>query len=223
MKRSRVILTAIVLVALSAVYFVAREKPHPQSNRREVVPDIQIEVEKTNTEPQVNTLNDPIRNSGDTEFQRKVIPGTREFFVKLDRLGLNPLNGAFHPDSCSKIRVTEIPDGIMCQFIIDGRWSAMYTDNPAFSGIVYFGQRGPDDPIKAISHADTNTLRRLSETAVTLPPKEVWRIAASVADAFGINPSKFEKPDIYEEKLFTYNLGIYTVRYRRKGTDPNGA
>ncbi len=32
--------------------------------------------------------------------------------------------------------------------------------------------------------------------------------------------SKFEKPKMYEEGLFDYRLGIYTVEYRKKGSDP---
>ena len=53
-----------------------------------------------------------------------------------------------------------------------------------------------------------------------MPEPQVWKIANRVADGFGIDPSKFEKPEMYEEGLFEYHLGIYTVRYRKKGSDP---
>jgi hypothetical protein len=133
---------------------------------------------------------------------------------------VNPFQGEIKPASCSKIRIIHIPNGIICPFVIGDGWTADYTENSTFSGITHFGQRGPDNPYRAISHAETNTLRRLSQRAVTMSEADVWTIAGRAAGAFGINPANFEKPEMYEEALFEFHLGIYTVRYRNKGSDP---
>jgi hypothetical protein len=138
----------------------------------------------------------------------------------LNRLGVNPFERELEAASCSKIQIIHIPNGIISKFVIGDGWTADYTENPVFSGITYFGQRGPENPNRAISHADTNALRRLSQGAIAMPEAEVWTTANRVADAFGIDASKFEKPEMYEEGLFEYRLGIYSVRYRKKGSDP---
>jgi hypothetical protein len=153
-------------------------------------------------------------------FLKEVFPKFGQFIATLDRLGVNPLQHELRPAACTKIQLTTIPDGIMSRFVIGDGWTARYTQNPSFSGITHFGQRGPDNPYRAISQADTNAVSRLSQSAIRMSDADVWRIANSVADAFGIDPSKFEKPEMYEEGLFEYRLGIYTVRYRKKGSDP---
>lgn len=63
-------------------------------------------------------------------------------------------------------------------------------------------------------------LIRLSERAIKMPQAEAERIIEHVANTFGIDRSKFEKPEIFPEKMFHYDLGIYTVQYRKKGSDP---
>jgi len=181
---------------------------------------IQPSIERSTGPSRFNDLGDKLTDAQDPVFLNQVLPRTREFFATLDRIGVNPLRGELQPTSCSKIRIISIPNGIICPFVIGGGWTAEYTQSPLFSGITYFGQRGPDNPIRAISHADTNALLRLSQGAVTMPDAEVWRIATVVADAFRIDPSKFEKPRMYEEGLFEHHLGIYTVEYRKKGSDP---
>ena len=35
-----------------------------------------------------------------------------------------------------------------------------------------------------------------------------------------IDPARYETPEIYPEKMFDYDLGMYTVQYRKKGSDP---
>jgi hypothetical protein len=70
-----------------------------------------------------------------------------------------------------------------------------------------------------IGHADTNALIRLSQNAIPMARIEAERIISRVSDTFGVDRSKFEKR-IYPEKLFDYDLGMWTVRYRTKGADP---
>jgi len=136
-----------------------------------------------------------------------------------DLLG-NPVNDSGYTFSLTFSPHSGGPRGLSCWLVIDDRWTAHYIGTPSFSGITYFGQCGPDDPIRAISHANTNALRRLSQGANKMPESEVWRIVNRVAGAFGVNPAKYEKPRMYEEGRFEYNLGIYTVEYRKKGSDP---
>ncbi len=167
-----------------------------------------------------NALGDTLTDNQDPIFLNQVFPGTRKFFETLDGLGLNPIPGGLQPASCDKIRIIHIPNGIICRFLIGDGWSATYKDTAAHSGMMYFGQRGADNPIRAISHANTDALRRLAADAVTMSEGQVWEIANGVADTFGIDPSKFEKPRMYEEGLFEYRLGIYTIEYRKKGSDP---
>ena len=167
-----------------------------------------------------NSLGDFFIDARDPGVFTVVLPKAHEFFYKLDRLGLNPLQKKFQPNSCSKIRIIKIPDGLICSFVIDDGWTAEYTQSSSFSGITHFGQRGADNPYRAISHADTNTLSRLAQSASSLTESEVWKFAKGVADAFEIEGYKFEKPELFEEGLFDYRLGIYAVRYRKKGSNP---
>lgn len=63
---------------------------------------------------------------------------------------------------------------------------------------------------------------RLSQRAVAMAEAEAeaWTIADRVADALEIDRSRFEKPQMHEESLFEYRLGMHTVQYRRKDSDP---
>ncbi len=167
-----------------------------------------------------NELGDTLIKAQDPLFLEQVMPKLNEFFSLLDGLSVNPLHGKLQPSSCDKIRIIHIPNGIICRLVIGDGWTATYIENSTFSGMMYFGQRGADDPIRAISHANTNTLHQLAQNAVSMSETEVWKIANRVADAFGIDQSEFEKPEMFEEGLFDYRLGIYTVRYRKKGSDP---
>ena len=95
----------------------------------------------------------------------------------------------------------------------------MYTGKN-FRGVLHFGERGPDNPFGAISNADTNAVIRLSERAIKMPEANATRIIDHVADKFEIDLSEFEKPEVFPEQMFQYDLGMYTVKYRKKGSDP---
>ena len=138
----------------------------------------------------------------------------------LDRLGVSPFDAEVQRISCSKIRIIHTPNGIICPFVIGDGWTADYMRSGSFEGITHFGQRGPNNPFRAISRADSDALNRLSLRALILPEDVAWPIADRVANAFGIDRSHFEKPQIHEEALFEYRLGMQTVRYRAKDSDP---
>lgn len=223
MKR-RIILVATTGVAIIAFYLLWRkpdvrvEKPEaPKAPASAVIHPSSVTSYSVRT---TNALGDTLTDAQDPEFVNRVFPKFREFVEVLDHLGVNPFQEEIEPALCSKIRIIKIPGGIMCPFVIGDGWTADYTENPTFSGITHFGQRGRDNPYRAISHADMNALRRLSQGAITMPEARVWTIANQVADAFEIDRSNFEKPQMFEEGLFEYRLGIYTVRHRKKGSDP---
>jgi hypothetical protein len=156
----------------------------------------------------------------DSEFVNNIFPKVRDFFAALNRLGVSPFESEIQPTSCGKIRVIHVPNGTICRFVIGDGWTTTFFENRTNSGMMHFGQRGADNPYRAISHADTTTLGRLSQSAIHMPEAEVRRIANRVAATFGIDPSMFEQPEMHEEGLFEHRLGIYTVRYREKGSDP---
>lgn len=216
----RCIISVVALALLSAFFLWRRENIVVQPAQTNQVFATPHRASPPAAAPQTNQLGDALTDARAPLFLTKVLPKTREFFSKLDRLGLNPLPNEIQPDSCSKIRTIKIPGGLICPFVIGDSWTAEYMEGSSFSGITHFGQRGADNPFRAISHADADALRRLSQSAVAMPETEVWKIASRVADAFGIDPAKFEKPRMYEEGLFEYCLGIYTVEYRKKGSDP---
>lgn len=219
----RAIFIATVAIAIIAAFLVYRQKAkstHPISEQSISIPKARTRVDGDYSPRRTNQLGDVLTDAEDPVFLNQVFPKFREFAATLDRLGINPLQGELHPSSCSKIRIINIPNGILCPFVIGEGWTADYTENRDFSGITRFGQRGPDNPYRAISRADTNALRRLSQSAVAMPEAEVWRIAERAADAFGIDRAQFETRQMHEEALFEYRLGIYTVRYRKKGSDP---
>lgn len=53
-----------------------------------------------------------------------------------------------------------------------------------------------------------------------MPQAETWKLAERVEKAFGIDRSRFEQPQMHEEALFEYRLGLQTVRYRVQGSNP---
>ena len=44
--------------------------------------------------------------------------------------------------------------------------------------------------------------------------------AVPSTNSFAVDRAKFEAPQLHEEGLFQYRLGIYTVEYRKKGSNP---
>ena len=223
MKR-RIILVAIVVAAIVALYLL-RQNPAVRVERPSVpeTPDsatIQPPAERSYSGRATNALGDTLTDAQDPEFVNKVFPKFREFVATLDRLGVSPFQDKISPAACSKIRIIQTPNGIICPFVIGDGWTADYTRNGSFEGITHFGQRGPDNPFRAISRADTDALSRLSQRAITMPEPVVWAIADRVTDAVGIERSRFETPQMHEEALFEYRLGLQTIRYRAKGSDP---
>jgi len=153
----------------------------------------------------------------DPEFVQRVLPVVREFFATLDRAGVNPIKGELQ---FNKVQMLRGANGMTCRFLVGDSWSATIHISPKFSGVMHFGERGPDNPFRAISHANTNALIRLSERAIKMPQGEAERITEHVANTFEIDRSKFEKPEIFPEKMFHYDLGMYTIQFRKKGSDP---
>jgi len=169
---------------------------------------------------ETNRLGDIIIDSDDPLFREGFLPKLRQFFSTLDRFGINPLHGDLQASQCNTIRIISVPNGQICRLIIREGWTATFVDRADYSGMMHFGQRGQDNPERAISDGNTNALARLSQSAVKMAEPEVWRIVNEIARPLGIDPAQFEKPELYEEGLFDYHLGVYTVRYRTKGSDP---
>lgn len=222
--KQRIILTATVVAGLVVVYLLwqkpAAQLEMPQPTKLSASVKIEPRAKRSSSARPTNALGDTLVAAQDPEFENKVFPKFREFVATLNQLGVNPFEGEVSPASCSKIRIIHLPNGITCPFVIGEGWTAEYTQIGSFEGITHFGQRGPDNPFRAISRADTAALSRLSQRAVAMPETEAWTIADRVADAFGIDRSRFEKPQMHEEALFEYRLGTHTVQYRMKGSDP---
>jgi len=153
----------------------------------------------------------------DPEFVQHVLPIVREFFATLDRAGVNPLKGELQ---FNKVQMHHGRNGTACRFLIGDTWTTTVYTGKKFSGVMHFGERGPDNPFRAISSANTNALIRLSERAIKMPQAEAEQIIDRISNTFGIDRSKFEKPEIYPEQMFQYDLGMYTAQYRKKGSDP---
>jgi hypothetical protein len=153
----------------------------------------------------------------DPEFAQNVQPVIRKFFAMLNRAGVNPLKGHME---FNKVQIRYGPNGMGCRFLIGDSWTATTYIGEKFSGVLHFGERGPDNPFRAISDGDTNALMRLAERAIKMPQAEAERIIRHISDSFGIDYSQFEEPEIYPEQMFHYDLGMYTVQYRKKGSDP---
>ncbi len=153
----------------------------------------------------------------DPEFVQRVLPVVRKFFATLDRAGVSPLEGEL---AFNNIRIHHSPHGMDCRFLIGDSWTGTVVESPEYSGVIHFGERGPDNPFRAISHANTNALIHLSENAIKMPQAEAERIINGISDALGVDRSRYEKPETYPEKMFHYDLGMHTVQYRKKGSDP---
>ena len=222
--RRRAILVATVVTALVGLYLLwqqpAARVEQPVVRSASASAKDQPPPERSYVARPTNALGDTLTDVQDPKFANKVFPKFREFVATLNQLGVSPFEGEPDATSCSKIRIIHIPNGFICPFVIGDGWTAEYTQHGTFEGVTHFGQRGPDNPFRAISRADTDSLSRLSQRAIAMPEAVVWPIAERVADALGIDPSRFEKPQMHAEALFEYRLGMWTVRYRAKGSDP---
>jgi hypothetical protein len=173
--------------------------------------------------PELTNVTDrPLRrtvliDAKDSEFVQRVLPGVRKFFATLDRAEVNPLEADL---PFKNIRIHHTPHSMDCRFLIGDTWAATLMETAEFAGIIHFGQTGRDNPFGAISHANTNALRRIAQNAIKMPEAEAERILNRIADAFGVDRSKFEKPEMHPEQMFEHDLGLWTVRYRKKGSDP---
>lgn len=218
--KPRLIIVGMFVVVIVVVVLLRRTKPQAGLEQPASAPTVQSHQDQPNPARRLNDLGDILTDAQDPVFVNQVFPKFHEFVATLNRLGINPFESEVQPASCSKIRIIHTPNGIICPFVIGDGWTADYTQNGSFSGITHFGQRGPDNPFRAISRADTDALNRLSQRAIAMPEVAAWPIADRVADAFGIDRSRFEKPQMHEEALFEYRLGMQTVRYRVKSSDP---
>jgi hypothetical protein len=151
------------------------------------------------------------------EFVQHVLPLVREFFAALDRAGANPIKGE---PQFNKVQIHHGRNGTTCRLLIGDRWTATTYVGAKFSGILHFGERGPDNPFHAIGGANTNALARLAERAIKISQSEAEQLIERFANMLGIDRNKFEKPEIYPEQMFDYDLGMYTAQFRKKGSDP---
>jgi len=224
MKRTAIIVTVGLAVTALFCVFYKRQRPpidgQSPSKTGSSQAAILSEHEEPSTSFQTNVLGDTLTDAHDPRFLKRVFPKFREFVARLDRLSVNPLRGEIQPDACTKIRIINTQNGFICPFVIADRWTADYTLSGSFEGITRFGQRGADNPFRAISRGDMETLRRLSENATNMSEGAAWPIAAQIANAFQIDGSHFESPIMHEEGLYQYRLGMKTVRYRLKDSDP---
>jgi hypothetical protein len=207
---------AVVIAVVAAVYIGWRLGRTPEIHKPPGVA-VQVTNSKSQGEPRSTPSGEILTDRQDPEFTKRVLPIVREFLVSLDRAGVNPIKGEL---PYSSIRVHHGPNGMTCRFLIGESWSATTYIGVSYSGILHFGERGTNNPFRAISHADTNALIRLSESAIRMPKAEAERIIDRVSDAFQIDRSKSEKPEVYAERMFNYDLGMYSAQYRKKGADP---
>ncbi|HEY0549900.1 MAG TPA: hypothetical protein VGF13_09880, partial [Verrucomicrobiae bacterium] len=166
MKRGG-ILIAIAAAAIIVVLLLwrkpAAQVEKPVAQETPALARIQPPTEHSSPTRPMNVLGDTLMAAQDPEFVNKVFPKFREFIAALNRLGLSPFSGEIQSGSCSKIRIIHLPNGLTCPFVIGDGWTADYLRSDSFEGIAHFGQRGPDNPFRAISRADTDALKRLSE------------------------------------------------------------
>lgn len=208
-RASAIVVIALIAVVTTVVYKTQRingpAKPYSAPTPNAASPARQSRFEFVSAD------------THDPEFTKRVLPIVSEFVATLDRAGVNPLEGDLQ---FNKIQIHHGPNGMGCRFLIGSSWTATVYDGKKFSGVMHFGQRGPDNPFRAISGANTNALIRLSERAIKMPETEAARIIEHVAATFEIDLSAFEKPEIFAEQMFEYDLGLYTAKYRKKGSDP---
>ena len=170
-------------------------------------PIVAVQECKLSNEAKVNAL-DPV-------FTAKVQPVANKFFDALDRAGVSPIKGNPHYHS---VRIHHGPQGITCQFLVSGSCGVTAYVGSRFAGVMHYAQK--DAPFGAISRANTNQLSRMAKAAVKMPKSEAERIITQVSDALAIDYSRFEKVEIYPERMFDYDLGMWTAQYRTRGRDP---
>jgi hypothetical protein len=209
-------ITIFVIVAVAVIVFYMTQRQLPPKQAKGTLNPTPA---KNDTYPgrRVKHSGAIMTDAHDPEFVQRVLPVAREFFATLDRAGVNPVQTDL---PFNTVELSEGPNGLRCRFLIGDRWSVAAYVGSSFTGIMHFGERGPDNPYRAISHANTNALKRLSERAIKMPREEAERIINHISSIFGIDTSKFENPRIYPERMFEYDLGMYTTDYRKKGTDP---
>jgi hypothetical protein len=218
----KLIARGCVLVALATALYLARHDSHDTKRQASEATVANSVADAKQEEQRTGTVRTDVSNP---DFVNKVLPSVRQFFASLDRAGVNPLK-SLDTGAISSIQFMPSHAGISCRFVIDNQWTMFYKavdksdELVPFSRIMHFGQRGPDNPFRAIGHADTNALSRLSQGAVAMPQQNLEKIIESVVGALAIDRSKYDKPEIYPEALFDYDLGLQTVRYRLKGSDP---
>lgn len=164
----------------------------------------------------------------DLQFLHEVKPAISNFLSRLKSINASPIDPALSTNTVSHVRFGQNAyGGTNCSFIIDDSWTVRYDHmNPsanttAFDGITYFGPRGRDNPYKAISRADTNTLARIADNIKFYMPQETAiQLIPSIFNALGENPQNYEQPQIKADKPFGYNIGTFTAVYRTKGSDP---
>jgi hypothetical protein len=215
----RAAVVVALLIAMLAVVYLAR-RPRPAAITDSQTPTnaiVQAGASRLPPDRRITPKEDTLADPQDPEFVQRMVPVVREFFGTLDRAGVNPLKEEL---SFNSIQMHHGPNGTTCRLLLGDSWTATTYVGPNYSGVLHFGQRGPDNPFRAISHANTNALMRLSQKAIQMPKVEAERIISRVSDAFQVNRARFEEPEIYPDKMFDYDLGMYSVQYRTKGTDP---
>ena len=218
-KQVRKTVAIIILLAAVAAIIIYRTqqnkdgvaKMHPAPASRQSAINTVSSSERQSSSMFVST------DAQDPEFVQHVLPIVREFFATLDRAGVNPLKGELQ---FNKVQIHRGRNGTTCRFLIGDTWTATVYTGKKFSGVMHFGERGPDNPFRAISGGHTNALSRLSERAIKMQQAEAELIIDRISNTFGIDRSKFEKPEIYPEQMFHYDLGMYTAQYRKRGSSP---
>ncbi|MCI0744247.1 MAG: hypothetical protein L0Y58_02475 [Verrucomicrobia subdivision 3 bacterium] len=207
------VIAGILIVVIAAVYLSRRAATTAAQSGG----NSPLQVNQSHSQRRATPSGEILTDPQDPEFAERVLPVVREFFATLEHAGVNPLKGELPYNS---IRIHHGRNGMTCRFLLGESWTATAYVSPEYSGILHFGQRGPDNPFRAISHANTNALIRLSQNAITMPQPEAERIINRISEALSVDRSKFEKPEFYPEKMFDYDLGMYSVQYRTKGSDP---
>jgi hypothetical protein len=216
MRKAVAVIILVIAIAGVVVYTTHQGTLIPE--RPSTADDTQFDtITNAADSERIPTALDIRTNAQHPVFVERVLPVVREFFDTLDRAAVNPIQDDL---PFNTVQLRDGPNGLMARFLIGDGWTCTAFIGPNVSGIVHFGERGPDNPFRAISHANTNALKRLSEKAIKMSQPEAERIIKHISDTFGIDLSRFEKPRIYPEKMFEYDLGMFTVAYRKKGTDP---
>jgi hypothetical protein len=155
----------------------------------------------------------------DAEFVQQVLPLLRDFFAALDKAEVNPIKGELQ---FNKVQIHHGRNGTTCRFLIGDSWTATTYVGAGFSGILHFGERGPDNPFRAIGGANTNTLAPtgLSARSKSLNLKRSGLLSVSRIQ-LEIDRDKVEKPEIYPEQMFDYDSWNVHGPISEKGQRPN--